>query len=131
MLFHREERTVAPVRTGLYMNYTPEEERTMSKEGAMAIENGLRQDSEFEEWAKSKVGCSVCQQPSVANRIRELLELKAKGESSRSYRELYDWIVKYENFLGGRSTMAEHIRRCEPELKAAIDGQCRTGRGPG
>jgi hypothetical protein len=96
------------------------EEGTMGK--VHITETGVYEDTDsFSEWAKSKVGCSVCQQSSAASRIRELLELKAKGESNRSYRELYDWLVKYENFKGGRTTLQEHMKRCEPELKEAAD----------
>lgn len=108
MLFHREEETVASKDPMGHGSITPKVEPSN--------ERG------FNDWATSKMnGCSICAQPLIKAKIRQFLELKSKGETGRSYRELYEWLVQQMDFRGGRSTMQEHMRRCETELKEAAD----------
>ena len=83
-------------------------------------------DMGFKDWANSKnTNCSICALPRVRDKVKEFLEMKAKGETARSYRELHDWLIQQLDFKGARSTIQEHMRRCEPELKKAADDRPR------
>ena len=71
----------------------------------------------FGEWARGKLNsCMTCADSTVVEIIRDYLKLRAAKETGRSYNELHQWLKDRLDYKGGRSTMAEHIRRCETEL---------------